>query len=216
MWWWLAIALAAPPTGAPATLPVGAGEVDSLVVSGDGRLVAMVAGGAVHLLDTDDWSIKTEAPCVATSVALEYYAVDTHYAWVGCADGDVRLLLWESGEFGPVEEDGEILTSDLGDGRVRGVWTWDTGGLVYALSDTEENLLRLHVIEADSGAIDEESQFPISVPFDGYTDGVAAASRLIVFHGGSEATQLVWGGNAVLPNLQNYPVSVVDAAPTRF
>jgi len=183
-------------------------------VSGDGRLVGAVANSTFHLLDTEDWTVTTSAPCEVTSAAFEYYDTNVHYVWLGCADGTVSLDLWDTGDFSNVQVAGTPVSYDTGDTKVDGLWAYEDGGLIYVLGEKDDQTLYLHSIEADNGTADGETSFPLALPRTGFIEGVRTTSRLILFQGGSNVSQLTLGGSAILPNLQNYPYSVTDAAPS--
>lgn len=213
MWWWIVTALAAAPDKVPAELELASGSVGHLRVSSDERLVSAVANSTVHLLDTEDWNVVTAAPCTVTSAALEYWDTITEYVWIGCSDGTVTLAEWKDGALDLlVDDDGEGLLMDLDSGSVLDLWWEEGGGLIYVLTEGT-TVPMLHTINADTGAIDANG-FPLAMPRTGYVDSATSPTTLMMFQGGSYVSQLTFGAQAIQPNLQNYPYTVVDSAVT--
>ncbi len=207
------LALAAPPSGAPGSFELASGRVEGLITSSDGRLVGAVANSVFHLLDTETWQVQTSTPCGVTSASFEAFGSGVDYVWVGCGDGDVRLLRWEDGALSTVAVDGDPVVYDLTGRTVLGLWAWEEGETVYALSEVQTEGVQMHAIDIASGTVDGGG-FPILLARSGFVDGVRTASRIVIFQGGSSVAQLTLGSASLLPNLTNYPFDIEAAAPS--
>jgi len=214
MWWWVALALAAPPDRSPAEFALGSGDVDQVIVSADGRLTGAIANSTLYLLDMDDWSVQHVAPCTVTSAVLEWWATDVHYLWVGCSDGGVRVHLWEGGDLSVVESEGEPVVFDLGEDPVLGVWWWAAGDLMYGLTEDGDGILQLHTIDTVTGDVDQETGFPTTLVQKDFVEGVTTTSYLVLFHGGDNVTQLSFGASTPIINTTPSPYSPTDFAPS--
>ena len=198
-------ALADAPDRVAAEISGGAG-LDHLTVSPDGRLVGAANGSSVYVLDTDDWSVASSAPCTAESVAFASTETDAVDVWVGCLDGFVQRSSWESGVLAASTSE-----FDVGLGLIAGMYYDETGDMVYALED-DAGQLYLHSIDPVTEVLDGVAGYPVALTYDGFVDATVSLGSLYIAHGSDEITKIVLGGSTTVLSTIQLSVSIEDIA----
>ncbi len=214
--WLLSAALALPPDGLAALLPVGTGDLEGMSTSWDGDVVVGVDVGtkSAFLLHVEDWSVQTVQPC-AEVLSVAYIGFEDHFGelHVGCADGLVYGLQWDPEQgalFDLLGTDGAPFTIDLGD-PVEGLWyssTLGTNGNLYGAYGAASSPVVIHQADSLDGTVDEPP-FPLSLQtHSGFVEGALLAdeSTLVLLHGGQDLTTVTLSTGAAAPS---QPVGVV-------
>lgn len=208
--WLLTTALALPPDGLAALLPVGTGHLEGMSASWDGDVVVGVDVGtkSAFLLYVEDWSIHTVQPC-AQVLSVAYIGFEDHFGelHVGCADGIVYGFEWNPDErdlFELLDGDGEAFTIDLGD-PVEGLWysseLGDNGNLYSAYGPASSPVV-IHQADSLLGTVDG-SPFPLSLQtHSGFVEGALLddENTLVIAHGGQNLTTVTLSNGAAAPS----------------
>lgn len=247
------LAHGAAPSKLAASFDAAGTRVHRLTSSIDGGLVAGVStAGAVVVLDADAWVSASANPCTARSVALQAREVDTvgvedgYFVYVGCADGTVHTLRWFNGVLAPYRpyvapsdtdaasdtdttsdsdadlDDPEIF--DIAQNDIVGLWLGGDGYL-YALTEAEDDRLRLHDLDPNTG-VDDALTPQIEMLVRDFKYGVIAgnqdgnAGTIYVAHGGNDFSTVTLSNRALLTAAAGAGLSVaiddIAAAPVRL
>ncbi len=214
---WLSIlipsAFALPPDRQTGKVDVGSNDVERFAVSSDGRWVGGRDKGTKDLfvIDVEDWSVLSAAPCDVSGVAFAPDGVDVD-VWVACEDGFLLLFGVDDGALVAQEDnEGAAISIDVGEGTgLVGVWLYDNSTastLVLAswdLADTSPvGIYTLDSGGAKAGSLPVKTSDTASAKFQ---EGVVAGSYLIIAHGGEDMSAVSLPAGAAIA----FPISAIQ------
>lgn len=227
LWWWTALALAGVPDKvADAFEVVSASNADRLALSSDGSLLAFTSSsGELHTLSIDTWALISLDICESDKVrgiaVTDADSSDVHTLYVGCADGDVRVVEYDvidgprelgsdstsdTGDTGTTDDDGVTGDSAISVGTsVLGLW-WDAEDeLLYVFGKDDDGDGAIFTVDP----AEESSETTISLTRSVLEEGLYDGSRLYLVHGADDVTVFTpASGTASV----SYTTSLVDAA----
>lgn len=220
MWHWFStLAFALPPDRQTGKVDVGANDIERFAVSTDGRWVGGRDKGtkALFVIDVEDWSVLSAAPCDVTGVAFGASGDDVDL-WVGCEDGFLGLYTVDGGAIvAQTDEGGAAISIDVGLGEaLQGVWLYEADGdttlVMASWSGADTDPVGIHVLDPDDARDGGVAVKTGDTAAPKFREGVLTGNYIVIAHGGEDMSTVVLPGGSPLA----FPITAtqpVDIAP---